>query len=142
MRKINYYSRQIKNKLNAHKVEYDGFTFGSKKEAMRWAELKLLERSGHITDLQRQVPFELIPAYYEEVPTGELYKRGINKGRPKTKRVCIEKAVHYVADFVYMQNGKKVVEDTKGCRAGITYNYFVLKRKLMMHIHGIKIKEV
>ncbi len=132
----------MKNKLNAHKVEYDGFTFGSKKEAIRWAELKLLERSGHISDLQRQVPFELIPAHFEEVPTGEFYKRGSKKGQPKTKKVCIENAVKYVADFVYMQNGKKVVEDTKGCRVGITYNYFVLKRKLMLWVHGIRIREV
>lgn len=142
MRKINYYNRQIKNKLNAHKVEYDGFTFGSKKEAMRWAELKLLERSGHITKLQRQVPFELIPAYYEEVPTGEVYKIGEKKGQPKMKKVCIENAVKYVADFVYTENGKKIVEDTKGCRAGITYNYFVLKRKLMLWVHGIRVKEI
>jgi hypothetical protein len=84
----------------------------------------------------------LIPAHYEEVPTGEFYKKGEKKGQPKFKRVCIEKAVTYVADFVYNENGKKVVEDTKGCKEGITYNYFVLKRKLMLHVHGIRIREV
>ena len=136
------YKKTLKNKLNAHKVEYDGFTFGSKKEAIRWAELKLLERSGRITDLDRQVTFELIPAHFEEVPTGEFYKKGEKKGQPKFKRVCIEKGVTYVADFVYMENGKKVVEDTKGCKKGITYNYFVLKRKLLLWVHGIRIKEV
>jgi hypothetical protein len=134
--------RTMKNKLNAHKVEYDGFTFGSKKEAIRWAELKLEAKAGRITDLERQVPFELIPAQYEEIPTGEFYKKGEKKGQPKFKRVCIEKAVTYVADFVYIENGKKVVEDTKGCKEGITYNYFVLKRKLMLYVHGIRIKEV
>ena len=134
--------KSVKNKLNAHKVEYDGFTFGSKKEAIRWAELKLLARSGHITDLDRQVPFELIPAQYEEIPTGEFYKKGEKKGQPKMKKVCIEKAVTYVADFVYKENGKKVVEDTKGCKEGITYNYFVLKRKMMLYVHGIRIREV
>lgn len=134
--------RTIKNKLNAHKVEYDGFTFGSKKEAIRWAELKLEAKAGRITDLDRQVPFELIPAQYEEIPTGEFYKKGEKKGQPKFKRVCIEKAVTYVADFVYIENGKKIVEDTKGCKEGITYNYFVLKRKLLLWVHGLKIKEV
>ena len=130
------------NKLNAKKVEFDGKLFGSKREAHRWAELKLLERSGQITDLQWQVPFELIPAQYEDVPTGEFYKRGEKKGQPKYKRVCIEQSVVYVADFVYTENEKQVVEDTKGCKDGMTYNYFVLKRKLMLYIHGIRIREV
>lgn len=134
--------RNTKNKLNAKKVEYDGEIFDSKKEAIRWAELKLEARAGRITDLERQVSFELIPAQYEEIPTGEFYQKGEKKGQPKFKRVCIEKAVTYVADFVYMENGKKVVEDTKGCKEGITYNYFVIKRKLMLHVHGIKIREV
>lgn len=136
------YKKTLKNKLNAHKVEYDGFTFGSKKEAVRWAELKLEAKAGRITDLDRQVTFELIPAHYEEIPTGEFYKKGEKKGQPKTKRVCIEKAVTYVADFVYMENGKKIVEDTKGCKEGMTYNYFVLKRKLMLWVHDIRIREV
>ncbi len=136
------YKRTVKNKLNARKVEYDGFTFGSKKEAVRWAELKLEEKAGRITDLQRQVPFELFPAYYKEVPTGEFYKRGEKKGQPKTKKVCIEKAAKYVADFVYTKKGELVVEDTKGCKKGITYNYFVLKRKAMLNIWGIEVHEV
>ena len=136
------YKRTVKNKLNAHKVEYDGFTFGSKKEAIRWAELKLEEKAGRITDLDRQVPFELIPAHYEEIPTGEFYKKGERKGLEKCKRVCIEKAVNYVADFVYTKNGETIVEDTKGCKKGITYNYFVLKRKMMLYFHGIRIREV
>ena len=136
------YLRTIENKLNNHRVELDGKLFGSKREAHRWAELKLLERSGQISDLKTQVPFELIPAQYEDVPTGEFYKIGEKKGQPKYKRVCIEQSIVYVADFVYQENGKTVVEDTKGCRDGITYNYFVLKRKLMLYIHGIRVKEV
>lgn len=140
--RIKKYRMAIENKLNAKKVEFDGQMFDSKKEARRWAELKLLERSGQISDLQRQVSFELIPSQYEDVPTGEFYKRGEKKGQPKYKRVCIEKSVVYVADFVYTENGKQIVEDTKGCTDGITYNYFVLKRKLMLYIHGIRVKEV
>ena len=140
--KTRKFQRTAKNKLNAQRVEFDGKVFGSKKEARRWAELKLLERSGHISDLRQQVPIELIPAQYETIPTGEYYKKGEKKGQPKFKKVCIEKAVTYVADFVYTENGKKVMEDTKGCKDGITYNYFVLKRKLMLYVHGIRIREV
>lgn len=134
--------KALDNKLNNQKVEFDGKLFGSKREANRWAELRLLERSGKITDLQWQVPFELVPAQYEDVPTGEYYKIGARKGQPKYKRVCIEQSVVYVADFVYTENGEKVVEDTKGCKEGITYNYFVLKRKLMLFKYGIRVKEV
>jgi len=138
----NKYSETVKNKLYNQRVEFDGKLFGSKREAHRWAELKMLEMTGYISDLKTQVPFELIPAQYEDVPTGEYYKRGEKKGQPKYKRVCIEQSIVYVADFVYQENGKTVVEDTKGCRDGITYNYFVLKRKLMLYFKGIRVKEV
>jgi len=138
----NKYSKTVKNKLYNQRVEFDGKLFGSKREAHRWAELKMLEMTGYISDLKTQVPFELIPAQYEDVPTGEYYKRGEKKGQPKYKRVCIEQSIVYVADFVYQENGKTVVEDTKGCRDGITYNYFVLKRKLMLYFKGIRVKEV
>lgn len=137
MRNNNYYRKIKKNKLNAHKVEYDGQKFDSKKEYIRWTELKLLERSGHISDLQRQVKFVLIPAQYE------TYERYGKKGqRLKDGQRLLEKECVYIADFVYIENGKKVVEDAKGCKEGITYQYFVLKRKLMLWIHGIRVKEV
>ena len=54
-------------KYKNNPVEYDGISFDSKREAKRYAELKLLERAGKITDLQRQVKFELIPVQYEIV---------------------------------------------------------------------------
>ena len=129
-----------KSKYGSRKVKSKGFVFDSRKEARRYNELLLLERAGAIQDLQRQVPFELIAAQYEEIPTGEVYKRGELKGKPKFKRVCIEKSVVYNADFVYYENGKKVVEDTKS-EATKTKDY-VIKRKLMLYIHGIKIREV
>jgi hypothetical protein len=118
----------------------DGILHDSRKEARRWCELKLLEKAGKITDLQRQVPFELIPAQYENVLTGDVYLRGERKGQPKTKPFCVEKAVCYVADFVYhnVASNKIVVEDTKGKK---TKDY-VIKRKLMLYIHGIKIHEI
>lgn len=116
----------------------DGITHDSIREANRWCELKLLERAGKISDLQRQVEFELIPAQYVECPTGEYYKRGEKKGQPKVKHVCVEQSVVYVADFVYIENGRKVVEDAKGKRT----KEYIIKRKLMLWVHKIKITEI
>lgn len=131
------------SKYRSRKVTRDGMTFDSQKEYKRFCELRLLERAGKITDLQRQVPFELIPAQYKTVYTGEVYKRtihalGIAEGMPKTKEVCLEQSCSYIADFVYQQDGKQVVEDTKGVK---TADY-IIKRKLMLWVHGIKIKEI
>lgn len=118
----------------------DGILHDSKREANRWAELCLLQRAGKISELDRQVRFELIPAQYEEIYTGEFYQRGARKGEPKLERVCLEKSLVYVADFVYIDNdtGEKVVEDSKGERT----KEYVIKRKLMLYLKGIKIKEV
>lgn len=127
-----------KNKYGNRKVVIDGIEFHSRKEARRYQELLLLEKAGAIQDLRRQVPFELIPAQYEEVYTGEYYKRGPRMGEPKKKRVCVEKAVTYYADFVYIEGGETVVEDTKGFKTP----EYILKRKLMRHLLGIRIKEL
>ena len=115
-------------------VTSDGIKHASQKEATRWCELKLLERAGKISDLDRQVEFELIPAQYE---TYERYsKRGERLG--DGMRV-VERKVSYVADFVYTdENGQRVVEDTKGMRT----KEYIIKRKLMRYIHHIAIKEV
>ena len=98
---------------NIKTVTSDGIRHDSIKEANRWCELKWLERAGKIQDLQRQVKFLLIPK---------------QEG---------ERAVYYVADFVYIENGQKVVEDVKGCRTDL----YKLKRKLLLWRYGIKIKE-
>lgn len=74
----------------------------------------MLQRAGIIRDLQEQVKYEVIPK---------------QEG---------ERAAHYIADFVYQENGKVIVEDSKGYR---TPDY-VLKRKLMLHVHKIRIVEV
>lgn len=118
----------------------DGILHDSKREANRWAELCLLQRAGKISELDRQVRFELIPAQYEEIYTGEFYQRGARKGEPKLERVCLEKSLVYVADFVYKdhETGQTVVEDTKGQRT----KEYIIKRKLMLYLKGIKIKEV
>lgn len=113
----------------------DGIFFDSKKEARRYAELKMLLKVGAISDLELQKPFELIPAQYEPVA-----RYGKNGKRLKDGKKCIEKSCVYKADFVYIDNetGQQVVEDTKGMR---TTDY-IIKRKLMLYVHGIKIKEI
>lgn len=115
-------------------VTSDGIKHASQKEATRWCELKLLERAGKITGLERQVEFELVPAQYESYERHS--KRGENLGYGM--RVA-ERKVSYIADFVYTdENGRKVVEDTKGVR---TKDY-IIKRKLMRYMWGIAIKEI
>ena len=126
-------------KYNNKKVMVDGIKFDSKKEAKRYQELKMLEKAGHITDLKRQAKYVLIPAQYE--PTSEVYAKGKEKGKPK-KGKLIERECTYYADFVYMQGGNTIVEDVKGYREGQAYNLFVIKRKLMLYVHGIIVKEL
>ena len=101
-------------KYNAKKTVLDGITFASRKEGKRYQELRLLERAGEIQDLRLQVPYELIP-------------------KQKGERACT-----YYADFVYMEDGKQIVEDTKGVKTPL----YVVKRKLMLWVHGIKIREI
>ena len=107
------------NKYRNKKVTLDGIEFDSKKEARRYAELKMLERAGMIQDLELQKKYVLIPSQY------------INKR-------CVEREVAYKADFVYTQNGETVVEDTKGMRT----DKYIIKRKLLLYRHGLRIREV
>jgi hypothetical protein len=117
------------NKYHNRKVRTSaGIVHDSRKEANRWNELKLLEEAGKITDLKRQMEFLLIPPQYEEIVTGK-----------RKKRKVVERAVSYRADFVYHDEiGDIVVEDTKGYK---TKDY-IIKRKLMLYVYGIRIKEV
>lgn len=123
------------SKYHARKITRNGITFDSQKEYRRFCELSLLQRAGAITELKHQVPFELIPAQYE---TYERY--GKNGNRLKDGQHCVEKAVTYIADFSYIEDGKLVVEDVKS-EATRTKDY-IIKRKLMLYVNGIKIKEV
>ena len=124
----------MRSKYRSKKVTRNGITYDSKKECQRHAELLLLERAGAISELQRQVKFELVPAQYEPVPR---YSDKTGK-RLKDGKRCVEQSVTYYADFVYRKNGELVVEDTKGMRT----EKYIIKRKLMLYFHGIKIKEV
>ena len=94
----------------------DGYHYDSGAEAKRAFELELLLDAGQIKNLQRQVSYKIVPK---------------QKG---------EQAARYVADFVYVdiKSGETVVEDVKGVRTPL----YVLKRKLMLLVHGIRIKEI
>lgn len=102
------------SKYRSIRTECDGYVFDSRKEARRYQELKLLERAKVISDLELQVPFILI----------DKNKNG--------------RAIKYVADFVYNENGKQVVEDTKGFRTDV----YKLKKRLLKERYGIDIKEI
>ena len=126
--------RRNGTKYNAHKTEIDGIEFPSKHEANRYCELKLLERAGEISDLRLQVDFELIPNQYI---TEKRY--GKNGKKLKDKQILLERKVVYRADFVYTdKDGSQVVEDTKGFKT----KEYLIKRKLMLYVHGIQIQEV
>ena len=109
----------MQNKYHNQKVVVDGITFDSKKEAKRYRELSLLQRAGAICDLEFQKQYILVPSQ-------------------KINGKVVEQSVKYKADFVYTENGVTVVEDTKGVK---TKDY-IIKRKLMLYIHGIRIREI
>lgn len=118
------------SKYHSKKTVVDGIVFDSLKESRRYGVLKALEKAGEISGLKRQVEFLLIPEQREPDTIGA--RGGVHKGKLIERKVC------YVADFVYARGTELVVEDAKGFR---TQDY-IIKRKLMLHIHGIRIKEV
>lgn len=121
-----------KSKYGNKKAKADGKVFDSKAERSRYHTLHMLEKAGEISDLRMQVPFEIIPAVYE---TEEVQLK------TKTKQVqkLVQRATHYVADFVYKDaDGNVVVEDAKGFRT----KEYLLKKKMMRAFLGITIQEV
>lgn len=105
-------------KYRNKKTVYAGITFDSKREAHRYAELLLLERTGRITNLQRQASYELAPS----VKFADSVRR--------------KPALRYIVDFEYVENGVKVCEDVKGMRT----TAFEIKRHLMLSVHGIDVR--
>ena len=98
---------QKKNKYHNKKIIVGGVKFDSQKEYNRYAELCMLQKTGLIFDLQRQVRFEVIP------------------------KTATERAAFYVADYVYTKaDGKKIIEDCKSEMTKKLHDY-ILKRKLM-----------
>jgi hypothetical protein len=102
------------NKYFAKKTLFMGFKFDSKWEAERWGQLKSMEKAGVVTQLERQVRYDLT----------------VND-----VKIC-----DYIADFRYLleeENGlsKLIVEDAKG----VLTSEFKLKKKLMKAVHNIDI---
>jgi hypothetical protein len=111
------FKKQKPSKYRNKRVEVDGIRFDSKKEASRYRALMLYQSHGEISNLERQVSYDL-------TVNGEL--------------IC-----RYRADFRYIaargtQKGRECVEDVKGIRTPV----YQLKKKLMKAIHGIEIQEV
>ncbi len=124
--------KKMRSKYGNKKAKANGKVFDSRRERSRYYTLQMLEKAGEISDLRLQVSFELIPAIYETVEV---------QLKTKTKQVqkLVQRAAHYVADFVYKdKDGNIVVEDSKGYR---TKDY-ELKKKMMRAFLGITIKEV
>lgn len=111
------------SKYKSKKITIDGMTFDSKKEAQRYIELRKMQNTGKITDLKCQVKYLLIPSQ-------------------KVANKVVERAVTYIADFEYIKDGQKIVEDVKGYRKGQAYALFVIKRKLMLYVHNIRVIEI
>lgn len=119
------------NKYRAKKTTVDNVTFDSKREATRYIYLRDAQKRGEISNLRMQVKYLLIPAQYEQDRTGRM--AGRIRGR------LLEREVSYIADFVYInEDGEEVVEDVKGMRTAV----WVLKRKLMLYVHNIRVWEV
>lgn len=87
--------------------------YASKRESHRASELSLMQACQAIAELEEQVKYVLIP------------------------KQDGERAVTYTADFRYRENGKLVVEDCKGMKT----QQYIIRRKLMLWVHGIRILE-
>ena len=122
------------SKYFSKKVTVDGLTFDSRREAERWAELQDLEERNLIFNLKRQVRIEIVPSQKEN---GKV----------------VERPIFYVADFTYYDSDSNyVVEDVKPhdkdgkipkyFRGTAAYKEYVIKRKLLRYLHGIKVVEV
>lgn len=109
-----------RNKYGAKATVVDGRRFDSKSEAKRYLQLKAMQQAGEIEELELQVQFDLIP--------------GLDVGGRK------ENPVRYVADFRYKKDGETIIEDTKS--SPTKTKEYTIKRKLMLWIHGIAIREV
>lgn len=105
------------SKYHAKKTVIDGIEFDSAREAKRYTRLSALEGDGKIQHLRLQVPFEIVPSFECD---GVKYRE-----------------MKYVADFVYVRDGKVVVEDCKGFKTP----EYKLKKKLMAYVNHINIEE-
>ena len=111
------------NKYHNEKVEYDGIVFDSKKEMSYWIKFKLMEKSGEIKNLERQIEYELLPKFELN---GKTYRKTV-----------------YKCDFRYFSNedNKIHVIDVKSPITAKNKAY-QLKKKLMAYKYGIEIEEL
>lgn len=126
--------RQKGTKYHNKKVEFGGLSFDSKKEMQRYLVLKEAQDKGIISDLQRQVKFELIPAIKE------TYIEHL-KTKDKVKERTIQLAITYTCDFLYKKDGKTIIEDVKAASFMIPKE-FVIKEKLFRWKYGFPIRRI
>lgn len=112
----------MSNKFRARRHKYDDKVFASGRELRRYKELLLLQQTGEISELETQPRYTIIPKMLK--PNGK-----------------VERAAVYTADFRYIENGAVVVEDVKSAVTAKLADY-VLRRKLMLYVHGIEVREV
>ena len=103
------------SKYNNIKVKSDGYTFDSKFEAQRYRELKLLARSGSISDLKLQPKYIL------------THPNNIKTSKNKSGKMKV-RSITYISDFEYIKDGKIIVEDVKGFETAI----YKLKRTMFL----------
>lgn len=128
------FKKKTKGKYKNKKVEYDGFGFDSTKEKDRYVFLKDAEKKGIITDLKRQVKFELIPSIKEK------YVKQLKTKEKECERT-VQLAISYTCDFQYKKDGAIVVEDVKASPKFIDPTY-ILKEKIFRWKFGFSIKRV
>ena len=109
--RIGNVSVNVRNKYHNRKTK----GFDSAKEWRRNQELEALQRAGEISELNRQVPFVLMPSY---TISDETTKQGFRTVRE----------IRYIADFTYrLKDGTRIIEDVKGMQTEV----FKIKRKLL-----------
>lgn len=116
-----FLEKQLDNKQNKYKAKkniVDGIKFDSIKESNRYIQLRQMEKLGVISNLQRQVKYELQPSFNFEGTT--------------------IRSINYIADFVYELDGQEVIEDVKGVRT----KEYLLKKKMFIYKYKKNIKEI
>ena len=114
------------NKYNARKTKFRGMVFDSRKEFKRFLYLQFLEKKGIISQLRRQVKFQIIPPLY--------VARAVNHAKTtRIKSSLIDSPAYYTCDFLYRENGRIIIEDVKSAETARLKDY-ILRRKLMIRI--------
>ena len=109
--RIGNVSVNVRNKYGNKKTK----GFDSAKEWRRNQELEALQRAGEISELNRQVPFVLMPSFAIADKTTKSGRRTVRE-------------IRYIADFTYrLKDGTRIIEDVKGIQTDV----FKIKRKLL-----------